>query len=105
MQDDLFLQQHSRRHFIDNLIKPATPAYDINPVYSGRGLTLNISETDNSLDLDLARSVSGYFRLNEKKSELIIETVQAATAQWRKFAKLHHIPRAEQDLMEQAFIL
>ena len=34
-----------------------SPAYDVNPVYFGSGLTLNISETDNSLDWHLAKSV------------------------------------------------
>ena len=31
-----------------------SPAYDINPVELGTGLKLNISDNDNSLDIDLA---------------------------------------------------
>jgi serine/threonine-protein kinase HipA len=50
-----------------------SPAYDINPNESGRGLSLNISENDNSLEFDLAREVAPYFRLNESKAEEIIE--------------------------------
>ena len=38
-----------------------SPAYDINPVETGMGLKLNISEDDNALDLDLVLSVAPYF--------------------------------------------
>ena len=41
-----------------------SPAFDINPVPHGNGLTLNISETDNSLNYAVARSVAKYFRVN-----------------------------------------
>lgn len=40
-----------------------SPLYDVNPFPDGTGLTLNISEDDNSLDLKLALSVASYFRL------------------------------------------
>ncbi len=35
------------------------PAYDVNPIASGTGLHLNISETDNHLDIDLALCTIG----------------------------------------------
>jgi serine/threonine-protein kinase HipA len=44
-----------------------SPAYDINPVENGSGLKLNISDEDNSLDLNLAMEVSEFFRLSEKR--------------------------------------
>ena len=53
-----------------------SPAFDVNPVYQGKGLTLNISETDNSLDFDLASSVAKYFRVPGNKATAIISTVQ-----------------------------
>jgi hypothetical protein len=42
-------------------------AFDVNPVYHGRGLTLNISETDNSFGFALARSVEKYLGYQELK--------------------------------------
>lgn len=80
-----------------------SPAYDINPVYHGRGLTLNISNTDNSLDIDLAYSVAKYFRVSEKKATTIVSEVMKATSKWQQVAKEYKIPAREQDLMAQAF--
>lgn len=80
-----------------------SPAYDINPVYYGNGLTLNISETDNSLDWDLARSVAKYFRINDKRATDIITHTQKTVSQWPTIASKYKIKRAEQELMAQAF--
>jgi serine/threonine-protein kinase HipA len=80
-----------------------SPAFDINPIPHGNGLTLNISDTDNSLDYDLARSVSKYFRVNTEKAKAIIDDVKIAVSDWQKTAKHFTIPNSEQDLMAQAF--
>jgi serine/threonine-protein kinase HipA len=53
-----------------------SPAYDINPVYYGTGLTLNVSETDNSLDFELAREVAKYFRLSDSLKVKIEVNIQ-----------------------------
>jgi serine/threonine-protein kinase HipA len=80
-----------------------SPAFDVNPVYHGRGLTLNISETDNSLDFDLARSVAKYFRVSGNEATTIITQVRQSVSKWQKVAKVYKIPATEQDLMAQAF--
>ena len=80
-----------------------SPAYDMNPVPNGHGLTLNISEDDNSLDIDLALSVAQYFRIVKKDGEGIIDQVLSAVGQWRKIATKHKLSKAEQDSMEGAF--
>jgi len=80
-----------------------SPAYDINPTADGEGLKLNISEDDNSLDLDVARSVIGLFRIEEKRSEEIIGQVITATKKWRDHANKLGISKGKQDLMERAF--
>jgi serine/threonine-protein kinase HipA len=80
-----------------------SPAFDINPIPYGNGLTLNISETDNSLSYAVARSVAKYFRVNEEKTEKIIRKVQMAVNDWQKAAKQMSIPNTEQDLMSRAF--
>lgn len=81
-----------------------SPAYDINPNEFGNGLSLNISETDNSLDLSLALSVAEYFRLDEQKAKSIIDQVKSAVSNWRKVANDLGISRAEQDRMSKAFM-
>jgi serine/threonine-protein kinase HipA len=80
-----------------------SPVYDFNPTYHGRGLTLNISETDNSLDVDLALSVAKYFRLEHTQASQIISGVKKAVSVWRRLATVGKINRQEQELMETAF--
>jgi len=80
-----------------------SPAYDINPVASGDGLKLNISETDNSQDLNLAKEVAEYFRVSPGKADKIIQEVMKAVKDWRKEAKLLEISSYEQDRMAGAF--
>lgn len=80
-----------------------SPAYDINPVYFGTGLTLNISESDNALDFELARSVAPYFRVKDNRAQEIIKSIREIREQWRTLATGLSIPRSEQELMEEAF--
>jgi serine/threonine-protein kinase HipA len=81
-----------------------SPAYDINPVENGTGLKLNISENDNSLDLNLAMEVSHYFRLTPEKAAQVMGIVKKSVEHWRAIAENYKIPKAEQDLMSVAFI-
>jgi serine/threonine-protein kinase HipA len=80
-----------------------SPAYDVNPVYFGTGLTLNISETDNALDWDLVRSVAKYFRINDKQATEIIAMTRTTVGQWPTIASKYKIKRSEQELMAEAF--
>ncbi len=79
------------------------PAYDVNPEPYGKRLTLNISESDNALSLDLAREVAEYFRLNKKEALSIIEEVVQVTGQWESVATALQISREEQQYMAAAF--
>ncbi len=80
-----------------------SPAYDLNPNEFGTGLSLNISEKDNALDLDLALSVTDYFRVNKTKAKKIIDKTKKALTEWRNVAKSIGISKAEQDRMTKAF--
>ncbi|MGL5889474.1 MAG: type II toxin-antitoxin system HipA family toxin, partial [Bacteroidia bacterium] len=80
-----------------------SPAYDINANAFGEGLSLNISEQDNSLSLDLALSVAEYFRVKKTTADKIIAKVQKAVGGWRKEAKALGIPLVEQARMTGAF--
>ncbi len=80
-------------------------AYDMNPVPMADGLTLNITEADNALNLDLAREVARYFRLKSEEALKIIEDFRDTVGQWRTIAKGLGLPAREQDRMAGAFRL
>ncbi|NQY09284.1 MAG: type II toxin-antitoxin system HipA family toxin [Flavobacteriales bacterium] len=80
-----------------------SPAYDINPVENSTGLKLNISDEDNSLDLDLALEVSAYFRLTEERAIEILNEIKEAVCNWKEVANKYGISRAEQALKAIAF--
>lgn len=80
-----------------------SPAYDINPVETGTGLKLNISEHDNTLDIELAMEVHEYFRLNKERAKEIICEIKDSVQNWRSIAKNYGIAKAEQELKALAF--
>ena len=80
-----------------------SPAYDINPNEYGKGLSLAITETDNSLNLDAAMEVAGYFRLSDDKAAQIIQDISTVVKDWRKVATAYKIATAEQERMSAAF--
>jgi len=82
-----------------------SPAYDMNPVAASDGLSLNVSESSNAQDLELARDVAKHFRVNASRANEIIEKVLGAVRGWRAEAKRAHIPRSEQERMRSAFHL
>lgn len=96
---------HLRNHgfILTNTGWILSPAYDINPVETGTGLKLNISENDNAMDLALAMEVHPYFRLSKKRSVEIIAEVKTAVAKWRVVAKKYGISNSEQELKRKAF--
>ena len=82
-----------------------SPAYDINPVETGTGLSLNISEKDNALNLDLAKEVAPYFRVSTNRADEIMDQVKKSVSGWGKEADKCGIPRSERGVMEKAFRL
>ena len=82
-----------------------SPAYDMNPVPGSAGLVLNIDENNNSLDLDLVRSVAPYFRIKDTEATSIIERIATAVGGWRDIADDLGIRRSEQEDMADAFTL
>jgi len=80
-----------------------SPVYDINPTEISDGLKLNITETDNEQNLDLALEVAPYFRLNEANASLIVGQIVQTVRGWRKFAENYGIGQSEQNRMANAF--
>jgi serine/threonine-protein kinase HipA len=101
------VDDHLRNHGF--LLEPKgwalAPAYDINPVPTGDGLTLNVSETDNAQVLALAREVAPQLRVPVRRARAIEEEVVAAVSTWREVAAAVGVPRAKQDAMAPAFRL
>lgn len=98
---------HLRNHgfLLTDLGWILSPAYDLNPSETGSGLKLNISENDNSLDLNLAMDVSEYFRISKAKATKIKNQVLNAVSHWQKVATKYGLSRAEQELKSRAFRL
>jgi serine/threonine-protein kinase HipA len=78
-------------------------AYDLNPTPLGDGLKLNITEYDNALDLELAREVAGFFRVNLGKADEIIADCINSVSHWRTVAQAVGLSLREQDYMAAAF--
>jgi serine/threonine-protein kinase HipA len=70
-----------------------------------QGLKLNVSEADNAMDLDLARSVAPYFRVSRKLADEIVSRSQAVVRQWPKIASSLQVRAREQERMAAAFRL
>jgi len=98
---------HLRNHgfMLTNSGWALSPAYDINPVETGTGLKLNVSEDDNALDLDLAMEVSPYFRLKEKEALAIIDQVKGSVKNWQSIAQEIGLSRNEIEMKANAFRL
>jgi serine/threonine-protein kinase HipA len=75
----------------------------MNPNPKGTGLKLNISEHDNSLNLDLAAEVAPFFRLTNETAAKIIQDTGKIVSQWKQVAVKYKISRDEQDRMSTAF--
>lgn len=79
------------------------PAYDMNPNPDSYGLKLNISEFDNTLDLDLALEVSKYFRVDGAQAAALVSKVTGVVKGWREAASARGISVASQQRMKSAF--
>ena len=80
-----------------------SPAYDLNPTVGKQGLHLNITETSNALDYELAFDVIGFFRLTHEEATQIYDEVLVAVKQWQAVANRLGISRNEQLLKREAF--
>lgn len=98
---DDHLRNHGFIYYNDGWI--LSPAYDINPVTPAKGLHLNITENDNSLDYELAMEVIEFFQLEHSEAESIKSQVLKQVGKWQEVASKAGISRGEQQLMAPAF--
>ena len=88
---------------LDNNGWRLAPAYDLNPSPKGRALYLNIDDSNNALDFDIALGVIDLFEINQDRAEEILSKVLEATSHWRAVATKLGIKRSEQDKMSRCF--
>ncbi|MBP9884832.1 MAG: type II toxin-antitoxin system HipA family toxin [Leptospiraceae bacterium] len=80
-----------------------SPCYDMNPSDTGDGLKLNISEDDNSQNLDLTLEVATHFRLSQDKAKKLTKEICKQVKKWKQIAKEFKINSSEQNRMSVAF--
>jgi serine/threonine-protein kinase HipA len=96
---------HLRNHgfFIDGKGIRLSPAYDMNPSIDRNELTLAINEVETTCDVSIAMEASRDYGLNPNEADVVLKAVQEAVRSWREEATGLNIPKAEQDLMANAF--
>ena len=80
-------------------------AYDMNPAPESRGLKLNVSQTDNAMDLDLALSVAPHFRVSKADAGKIVAHSRSVVRQWSTIADGLRLRAGEKERMAAAFRL
>lgn len=81
-----------------------SPMYDTNPVPYGDTLSLNVSETDNSISIDLALESAKYYELsNDGAIEISNSILSTIKENWEKLAVKYGISRNEIEYMRPAF--
>ena len=81
-----------------------SPLYDVNPVPYGEYLSLNVSESNNAIDIFSAIDVSKFYGLST--NEAIFEAnkiIKTVNNNWEKIAKNYGASRREIEYMSQAF--
>ena len=96
---------HLRNHgfFVDEGGIRLSPAYDLNPSIERKELTLAINEVETSCDVSIAMEASRDYGLGREEATRVLKSVQKAVDGWQEEATLLNIPKAEQDLMADAF--
>lgn len=80
-----------------------SPAYDINPIPDGNGLSLNINEIDNSLSFDLCMEVYPYFRWKKEEAIKEIQNITSILSSWEHRAQALKLSRKEIETVRPAF--
>lgn len=81
-----------------------SPVYDINPQPGETGLSLNIDESDNSLDPNVALRVAEYFRLSPARANELLNQIRQAVNRWEIIAAQQEIQKSEIERMRPAFL-
>jgi serine/threonine-protein kinase HipA len=96
---------HLRNHgfFIDENGIRLSPVYDINPSIERQELTLAINEVETACDVSIAMEASRDYGLSVREADNLLKQVRSSVRNWREEATRLNIPKADQDLMTNAF--
>jgi serine/threonine-protein kinase HipA len=75
----------------------------MNPNELGNGLTLNISENSNDLDISLALEIAHLYQLKSENAESILKEMQQEISNWRIIARKQGISNSEIEQTKRAF--
>ena len=82
-----------------------SPMFDVNPVPYGNELSLNVSETDNSIDLKLALETAVNFGVSRDEAEAIsTDMVETIRNNWQRLAIDCGLTRSQIENMRPAFM-
>ena len=82
-----------------------SPMFDVNPEPAGNELSLNVDETDNRIQIELAISVAERFGITKKEAEELARDIRKTVADcWRFFAKACGLSRGQIEAMAPAFM-
>ena len=80
--------------------------YDVNPIPDGASLSLNVSDSDNALSIDLAIEVAEQFMITKKEALVLAdEIVSMVRENWRKVAEKNGLSKSSIEYMKSAFAL
>lgn len=80
--------------------------YDVNPIPDGASLSLNVSEEDNSLSINLVVEVAEQFMISKKEAATLSnEIVSTVRDNWRKIAEKNGLSKSSIEYMKSAFAL
>ena len=83
-----------------------SPMYDVNPDIHGRYLSLNINETESSLDFNLAIEAAPYYGIELDEAENMVRDIKRIVSdKWGKLATKYGVSRSEIERMKVAFTL
>ena len=81
-----------------------SPVFDVNPDADGDVLSLNVDETNNLIDFELAASAASMYEVPDKQVWTIINDIKAIVEEnWKKLASQYGISRSETEHMAPAF--
>lgn len=81
-----------------------SPLYDVNPSIYGNALSLNVTETDNSIDFELAVETAPFYGITHSDAKAAVEEISRIVGgSWRKAARECGLSRGAVEYMEPAF--
>ena len=90
--------------FLDNNGWILSPLFDVNPVPYGSELSLNVTENDNTISIDLAIETAPYYNITKEDAlKISNEIINIVKNNWQQIAKNYGLSRNQIESMKPAF--